>query len=159
MRKLALLVTTALAVVLLTLGGVRPGRSQTAEPAAGEDAKRFIGSWRLVNPDQLGIMIYDNLGNMSVHSMPLRPRQKFAGAQPTADEAKDAITGYLGYFGSYTVDETAHTVTHHRKGSINPGQVGQDAVRHYTFGPNDRLILVPVESGNQIIWQRMKDHL
>ena len=85
-----------------------------------------------------------------------RARPKYAGAQPTPDEAKEAITGYLAYFGTYTVDERTHTITHHRKANINPGQIGDDAVRRYEFAPGDRVILTPVDSGNRIIWERAK---
>jgi hypothetical protein len=154
MLKVTSLGITGLIVILLMQLGAPGTSGQT--PPTGEDAKRFIGTWRAVADGQVGVMIYDDLGNMAVQVMPTRPRQKYAGAQPTPDEAKDAMTGYLAYFGTYTVDESAHTITHHRKGSINPGQVGQDAVRRYEFGPGDRLVLIPVESGNRIIWERAK---
>jgi hypothetical protein len=88
--------------------------------------------------------------------MPNRPRPKYAGAQPTPEEAKEAITGYLAYFGTYTVDESARTITHHRKANINPGQVGDDVVRAYVFGSGDRVILTPTGATNQIIWERAK---
>ena len=154
MLKMTSLGITGLVVIFLMQLGAHGGSGQT--PVTGGDTQRFIGSWRAVADGQVGIMIYDDLGNMAVQVMPTRPRQKYAGAQPTPDEAKDAMTGYLAYFGTYTVDESAHTITHHRKGSINPGQVGQDAVRHYEFAPGDRLILIPVETGNRIIWERAK---
>lgn len=154
MRNITSLVMMAILGILVAQVGAGGAGGQAAP--AGEDAKRFIGTWRAVADGQIGVMIYDNLGNMAVQVMPTRERAKYAGAQPTPDEAKDAITGYLAYFGTYTVDERAHTITHHRKGSINPGQVGQDAVRHYEFEPNDRLVLIPVESGNRILWDRAK---
>jgi lipocalin-like protein len=59
-------------------------------------------------------MYYDGLGNMAAQVMPARARPKYAGTQPTADEAKEALTGYLAYFGSYSVNERSHTITHHR---------------------------------------------
>lgn len=154
MRKIMSLVTITLFGIFLIHVGARSAHSQTA--STGEDAKRFVGTWRVVSEDSTGVMIYDSLGNMAVQVMPIRERQKFAGAQPTPDEAKAAITGYIAYFGTYTVDQTTHTVTHHRKGSINPGQVGDDAARRYEFGAGDRLILSPVGSANQIIWERAK---
>jgi hypothetical protein len=64
-------------------------------------------------------MIYDSLGNMAAQVMPNRERRKYAAAEPTPEEAKAAITGYLAYFGTYAVDEQARTVIHHRKGNIN----------------------------------------
>jgi hypothetical protein len=41
----------------------------------------------------------------------------------TAEEAKIAVTDYIAYFGSYTIDGKAGTVTHHRQTSIQPGRL------------------------------------
>jgi hypothetical protein len=127
-----------------------------AQPVPAGDAARFFGTWRLVSDTTTGIMIYDSLGNMAAQVMPNRARRKYAATEPTPEEAKDAITGYLAYFGTYSVDEQARTVTHHRKGSINPGQVGDDVVRAYVFESNDRLVLTPAGSTNKIVWERAR---
>ena len=128
----------------------------SAQTAPARDAPRFFGTWRLISDTTTGIMIYDSLGNMMAEVMPNRVRRKYAAAEPTPDEAKDAITGYLAYFGTYSVDEQARTVTHHRKGNINPGQVGDAVVRTYVFESNDRLILTPAGSTNKIVWERAR---
>ena len=140
----------ALAVVLLAA----PVTGAQTVPAP--DTPRFFGTWRLVSETQTGIMIYDSLGNMAAQVMPNRVRRKYAAAEPTPDEAKDAITGYLAYFGTYSVDEQARIITHHRKANINPGQVGDDVVRGYVFESNDRLILTPAGSTNKIVWERAR---
>ena len=140
----------ALAVVLLAA----PVTGAQTRPAP--DTSRFVGTWRLVSDTTTGIMIYDSLGNMAAQVMPNRARRKFAAAEPTPEEAKDAITGYLAYFGTYSVDERARIVTHHRKGSINPGQVGDEVVRAYVFETNDRLVLTPAGSTNKIVWERAR---
>jgi hypothetical protein len=127
-----------------------------AQTAPARDTARFAGTWRLVSDTTTGIMIYDSLGNMAAQVMPNRVRRKYAAAEPTPEEAKDAITGYLAYFGTYSVDEQARTVTHHRKGSNNPGQVGDEVVRAYVFESNDRLILTPTGSTNKIVWERAR---
>jgi hypothetical protein len=142
--------TVALALVLL----VTP--IMGAQTTSARDTERFVGTWRLVSSTQTGIMIYDSLGNMAAQAMPNRTRRKYAAAAPTPEEAKDAITGYLAYFGTYTVDEQAHIVTHHRKGNINPGAVGDDVVRAYVFESNDRLVLTPAGSTNKIVWERAR---
>lgn len=126
--------------------------AQTPAP----DTPRFFGTWRLVSETTTGMMIYDSLGNMAAQVMPNRMRRKYAAAEPTPDEAKDAITGYLAYFGTYTVDEQTRIVTHHRKANINPGQVGDDVVRTYVFETNDRLVLTPAGSANKIVWERAR---
>lgn len=127
-----------------------------AQTTPARDTPRFVGTWRLVSETTTGMMIYDNLGNMAAQVMPNRVRRKYAAAEPTPEEAKDAITGYLAYFGTFSVDEQARTVTHHRQGNINPGQVGDDVVRTYVFESNDRLILTPAGSTNKIVWQRAR---
>ena len=144
----------SLVVILLTQADARSTSGQTAP--ASEEAKRFIGTWRLVSDSSTGLMYYDGLGNMAAQVMPGRARPKYAGAQPTPDEAKEALTGYLAYFGIYSVNERAHTITHHRKGNINPSQIDDDAVRRYEFAPGDRVILTPVDRGNRITWERAK---
>src|SRR5262245_45601319 len=128
----------------------------SAQAPATDEAKRFIGTWRIVSDNQTGIMYYDSIGNMAAQVMPNRSRAKFAGPQPTPEEAKDAITGYLAYWGTYTVDERAHTIAHHRKGNLLPGQIGDDVVRAYVFETPDRMIYTPAGSTNKIVWERMK---
>jgi hypothetical protein len=143
----------AVALAAILLAASVTGGAQTA-PA--RDASRFLGTWRLVSETTTGMMIYDSLGNMAAQVMPTRTRRKYAAAEPTAEEAKDAITGYLAYFGTYSVDERARIVTHHRTGNINPGGVGDDVVRSYVFESNDRLVLTPAGSTNKIVWERAR---
>ena len=64
------------------------------------------------------------------------------------------MTDYVAYFGTYSVDEQARTVTHHRHGSVQPGDVA-DLVRGYEF-TGDRLILRPPGTTYEVIWERIK---
>ena len=134
--------------------------------APSGDAKKLVGTWRLVSitgsdlapyrgDKPTGLIYYDDKGNMAVQIMPNRPRGKYASSLPTPDEAKDAVLGYTAYFGTYTVDEAKHTVTHHRTGNINPGALG-DFVRRYEFLSADRMLLSPVESKAGLTWERVK---
>jgi hypothetical protein len=128
-------------------------------------AQRLIGSWRYVGstldgkpfPDRgasaKGIIIYDAHGHMACQVAPDRTVTR-AGATPTGDEAKAALEGAIAYFGTYSVDENARTVTHHRQGSVQPGDKG-DLVRGYEFA-GDRLILRPVGTTREVIWERIK---
>lgn len=134
----------------------------------GEDAKRFVGTWKLVSIEAaessalreghpIGLIYYDAAGNMAVQIMPDRDRPKWKqGESPTPEQAKEAITGYVAYFGTYTVDEKARTVSHHRKGTINAGGVGVDLVRRYEL-TGDRLILTPVDTpSTHLTWERVR---
>jgi hypothetical protein len=77
---------------------------------------------------------------------------------PTPEQAKDAIVGYTAYFGTYSVDENAQTVTHHREAALNNYAV--DLVRKYEFDASgNRLTLVPLEretAGARVTWERIR---
>ena len=104
---------------------------------------RFPGTWRLVSfaergadgretetfgPAPLGYLMYDRGGRMSVHI-----------ARSDGRSGED-VTAYFGYFGSYTVDESAATVTHRVEGASDPKFAGTDQVRYFTRDGN-RLVL------------------
>lgn len=116
-------------------------------------ARRFHGAWRLVSPTTDGILYYDPSGEMTVQTAPRRPRPR-AGAAPTPAEALAAIDGWVGYFGRYTIDEAARTVTHHQRATVQPGEP-TDLVRAYEFVTDDRLILRPVGRAGEIVWERL----
>ena len=129
--------------------------------------KALVGTWRLVSiegganvanrgPKPTGLIIYDAHGNMAAQIMPDRPRPKWTGA-PTPEQALEAIRGYTAYFGTYTIDEKAGTVTHHRQGMLDGGAV--DFVRKFEFGPGDRVTLTPVGGtgpATHLTWERVK---
>ncbi len=100
-----------------------------------------------------GIIIYDGHGHMSCHVAPDREVTR-AGKEPTGEEAKQALADYVAYFGAYSVDERTRTVTHHRQGSVQPGDNG-DLVRGYEF-VGDRLILRPAGKTMEVVWERIK---
>lgn len=165
MRRIGTL-GSALCVVAL-LAGLSTGATYGQSATPSDTAKRLVGTWRLVaitigdqpdlnrGPHPKGLIIYDAKGYMAVQIMPDRARLPFAGSQPTPDEAKAARTGYTAYFGAYTTDEAARTVTHHRTGDLNPGGL-TDAVRGYEFVTEDRVILRPLETITALTWERIK---
>jgi hypothetical protein len=155
-------------------------RTATQAPDRSSTASRLVGSWALVSyessdtesrqyrgPKPTGLLIYDRTGHMAVQISPDRARRRFTGPlagvftgpSPTPDEALDALSGYAAYFGTYTVDERAQTVTHKRVGNLNPGGLG-DFVRRYEFPVEDRLVLVPQERTDlravRLTWERLK---
>lgn len=173
MPKVVAAVVTGLAVLavivsLAAQSATKPSRdAKPATQPSGDfppatkptsaDAKRFVGMWRTVSPTSFGFIHYDALGYMTVQVASTRARRPFAGPEPTGEEAKEAIRTYHAYWGPFTVDERARTVTHHRVGHVNPSLLG-DFVRRYEFLPGDRLALEPVEphTGDRRIWERIK---
>jgi hypothetical protein len=144
-------------VVVTSLGAVSAGAQS---PPQGDIAKRFFGAWRYVGKprpgrgaEPKGIIYYDPSGAMAAQIAPDR-RVPMAGPQPTADEAKASLADYVAYFGTYTIDERAGTITHHRQASVQPGEL-TDYVRNYEFA-GDRLILRPVGTKQEVVWERFK---
>jgi hypothetical protein len=118
---------------------------------------RFVGTWRLVSfvghstdgreistygAKPHGFLMYDKGGRMSVQ-IARSDRRPFKSSDPfraSPEELKDAFEGYFGYFGRYTVDERAGTVTHHIESGSYPNFVGTDQRRLFTW-QNDCLVL------------------
>jgi hypothetical protein len=113
----------------------------------------LVGSWSLVSyitegPDgttgtpyghAVGRLSYDAHGNMSGQVM--RPdRAAVVHGQSGLQEVRAAYAGYIAYFGTYEVNESADTVVHHVQGALNPSWVGGSQVRRMRFD-GDRLVL------------------
>ena len=122
-------------------------------PDHSDIKQRFHGGWRHVSPTSDGMLYYDPSGAMIVQTAPRRARPR-AGDAPTPADALAALDGYVAYFGSYSIDEQARTVTHHQKGTVQPGAAA-DLVRAYEFVSPDRLILRPVGRTGEIVWERI----
>ena len=150
------------ALALATIGGpAEQGKSQA------ELRKPFVGTWRLIsitggnNPQArgkpTGLIIYDAHGNMAAQIQPDRQRPTYTGT-PTPEQLAERARGYTAYFGTYTIDEKAGIVTHHRQGQLDSGAV--DFVRKFelTDGGN-RIVLTPVGGNNpptQLTWERVR---
>ena len=130
----------------------------------GKVANKLLGAWRYVgtrindsnwdrgaNPK--GMIYYGPHGEMAVQIAPDVKRTR-AGAAMTPQEAFTAVKDYIAYFGTYTVDEAAGTVTHHRQDSLQPGD-GGDLVRGYELN-GDRLVLRAPNSPLEVTWERIK---
>lgn len=166
-----LLMLTLLAIP--SLAGPSPTESTTRE--------QFLGAWRLVSIETIGpkgevtypfygkhpqgIIMYDRSGWISVQvvSDPAATVPKdgsWAGfvAAPPAEKAA-AAEGYYAYFGTWDVDASSSTVTHHIQQSLRPGERGVDGVRHFVF-EGDRLTLTAKthEMGEdrerKLVWRR-----
>ena len=146
------------------MAAVAPAASQ---PKPGSDHEKLIGIWRLVsitthgkvNPARgakpTGYIFYTASGEMAAMIQPEREPIAMAGKRPSGEEAQAALRGFTSYWGTYTIDEKAKVVTHHRKASVQPG-FEAEAPRAYRFEGNDRLVIGGVGSGNANTWVRVK---
>jgi hypothetical protein len=163
---------------LLAATGIPAQRGgQAGEPAAVRAANnRFAGIWKLIsqetrdskdqvvppnanNTGRLGYIVYDPAGYMAVTiQSPNRP--KFAGPQPTPQEARAATGSYTSYWGSFAVNEAATVVTHQTFGALGTAMSGTNQVRGFTMSGNQLTLRPPAAAnGNQssLTWERVPD--
>lgn len=158
--------TTSL-ILALMLSGVGAGTSQ--EP--GVIQRQFIGHWRLIafeNFDDKGVardagyasgrIIYDGNGNMSAQLM--RTGRSPLSQPSTESERAAAYSTYTAYYGKYTVDPTARSVTHAVEGAVNPNWVKTNLVRYYEFSADGRQLKLSLRNAEgrttgTLTWERM----
>ena len=146
-----------------------------------DPSKRIVGAWRLVSVDGTspvfhfvydqprGMIIYEASGQMAVQVANIGDRRPFAAGPDagTLEEKAAAFDSYSGYYGTYTIDSAAGTVTHHIQDGSNPASRGRDNVRWFEFQGNDRVVLIPTEDGtggrvarqeavHKLTWERIK---
>lgn len=132
------------------------------------DNSAFVGAWRLVSETEQGadsvtiyprgenppgLLIYQADGVMAVQLM----RAERSGDIRDRDTALDQ---YLGYYGRYSIDDAAQTVTHHLEGSSYPPYVGKDLVRRFAFAGNRLTLTATVVKHGQtltrvLVWERI----
>ena len=157
MRGMKALSSCALLAVVAIAG---LAQVQSAKKEVG-DRERLIGGWHLVLieapgpdgkpldiPQPKGILIYTPDGHMSVQLM--YPKSAAALSNEYVQN------GYEASFGSYDVDETTHTLTHHVQGSVTRDLlVGKDLARVYQFTEDGHLIIKSARPDDhwKVTWQ------
>jgi hypothetical protein len=142
----------------------------------------LVGTWRLVSIEIVrpngeviypfygkhpeGLLIYDRSGWMSVQiisdpkpTVPLGSSREGFLAAP-AREKVAAVQGYYAYFGTWTVNPSGATVTHHIRQSLYPGERGEEGLRHLDLQGN-RLNLTAKshelgeDHERRLVWERV----
>ncbi|MCH8810606.1 MAG: lipocalin-like domain-containing protein [Gemmatimonadetes bacterium] len=132
--------------------------------AKAQETGDLVGSWRLDSwtlangmprcseeeGGASGQIIYSSDGHMSAQL----GCQDMDIADLSSQAAQGAISRrHFSYYGRYTLDRSAQTVTHHVLGSSSVPFVGSDQVRSFVFeGPN-RLTLSP-GGAQRLVWLR-----
>jgi len=162
-----------------------PTVSLVKEPPVSDVSQQLIGTWEIVSYEtrnsqgemmtappwhyDRGTLIYDQTGRMAVQLVS-NVRPTFSGDlvqavdRATPEELKTAVLGYLAYFGTYTIDEKEHTITHHVERSTN-NYAGTAQARSFEIKGN-QLILTKLASltqgakqsqlSSRIVWERTK---
>ena len=156
-----------------------PARAAPEQPAPRSATVQLSGTWQLVSwniqqadgelidsplgSDPRGSIMYDGRGHMSVALM--RPdRPTFASdnlTDATPEEIATAFAGYVGYCGSYEVDEQQRFVIHRIELSWFPNLVGTQQKRFFALA-GDRLTLetppltlLGDAQVHRLVWQRL----
>jgi len=124
--------------------------------AQDDVAKRFIGTWQLVEtqqtlsdgskgppqlygPNGVGYLIYGEKHMCAVVGNPDRPKWK-TPQTPTDQDLRSAFGGIIAYCGTYAVDARQNLITHKIEIDVIPNRAGVPLNRSFTFSGN-RLIL------------------
>ena len=100
---------------------------------------------------------------MSAHVMRV-DRPTFASddsGSGTDAEVRAAFEGHASYFGTYTIDVLAGTVTHHVRGASYPNWMGHDQIRYYRIDGSHLVLSTPgiLDRGEALAyiltWERM----
>ena len=145
MKTLVLSVTLALST--LALAAALPQGARTVSGVS----QRIVGTWLLTSrtvrradgtaladpvlgDKPLGRLYYDATGVVMLQMMRMDRASAIGRPANPQDAANQrAILGYDAYFGRYTIDERARTITHHVEGSLFPEDLGKDWVRPFTL--------------------------
>jgi hypothetical protein len=112
------------------------------------DRQQFVGAWKLLVLEQpgtdghmnrsecCGMFVFSADGHLSVQVMEPEPK-----AQPTPPGSEQySQGGYEASYGTYTVDEQAHTFTFHVEGALVKTLIGKDLPRRYEFKGNQLIV-------------------
>jgi len=129
--------------------------------AADHSARdRFAGAWRLASLEQpgadgkvhridcCGLLVYTRDGHMSVQVMEREPRSQ-AGPEQYSQG------GYEASYGTFAVDERAHTFTFHVEGALVRTLIGKDLPRAYEFSGKQLIVKSTRPDEHwRVVWER-----
>lgn len=138
----------SLGLVVLFAGMAATSLSGSQDRAGNQGVKiRFVGAWRLVSleapgPDgkiqkanSTGMFVFTRDGHASVQVMERNPPP-----QDAAGPGQYSQGGYEATFGTYEVDESAHTFSLHVDGALVRNLIGKDLPRSFEFAGNQLIV-------------------
>jgi len=146
MEKLLSLGVGFLTLAMATVSGSMLSGSRDRD---GNDGIRdwFVGAWRLVwleeegadgkihRADCTGLLVYTRDGHMSVQVMYRNPP-----VGTNAAPVQYAQGGYEASFGTYEIDERAHTFIYHVEGALVRTLIGKGLKRIYEFSGKQLIV-------------------
>lgn len=178
-RSIALSVTFLLAATSALGAEPKPAAPDKASAPAPALKDQLVGTWTLVSNtmeyadgkkedalggDQKGIATFDAKGNftwliMGAARKPFKANNRMEG---TLDEYKGAVQGTVAYWGTYTVDEAAKSVTFKIERSVFPNWDGTTRKSSITIAGDELKQVneaIPSSKGTyvpKLVWKRAK---
>lgn len=138
----------SLGLVVLFAGMAATSLSGGQDRDGDQGAKiRFVGAWRLVSleapgldgkiqkANSTGMFVFTRDGHASVQVMERNPPP-----QDPAGPGQYSQGGYEATFGTYEIDESAHTFTFHVEGALVRNLIGKDLPRSFEFAGNQLIV-------------------
>ena len=152
----------SLGLVSLFIGTTAMTLSGSQDHGGNEGIRdRFVGAWRLAwleeegadgkihRADCTGLLVYTRDGHMSVQVMYRNPQ-----AGTNAAPVQYVQGGYEASFGTYEIDERAHSFNYHVEGALVRTLIGKDLARVYDF--SGKQLIVTSSSPNdhwRVAWE------
>ncbi len=146
MKKLLSLGAVALSVGIAAM--TPPGMPGQQDRGGNENIRdRFVGAWRLAsletqgtdgkirNADSAGLLVFTRDGHMSVQVMERHPQ-----AQVATGPEQYSQGGYEASFGTYEINESAHTFTFHVEGALVQTLIGKDLQRAFELSGKQLMV-------------------
>jgi hypothetical protein len=146
-------------VVLLLALGTATGAAQS--PSQG--GSQFVGAWRLAWLEQpgadgklrriecCGMFVFTRDGHASVQVMEPDSQAPAAASGPQ----QYSQGGYEASYGTYKVDENAHTFTFHVDGALVRSLIGKDLPRAYELSGKQLIVKsTRVDEKWRVCWER-----
>ena len=138
----------SLGVVSLFIGMTAMTQSGSQDRGGNEGIRgRFVGAWRLAwleeegadgkvhRADCTGLLVFTRDGHMSVQVMYRNPPSGTSAAP-----VQYAQGGYEASFGTYEINEGAHTFNYHVEGALVRTFIGKDSTRVYEFSGKQLIV-------------------
>ena len=153
----------SLGLVTLLIGTTTTTISGGQDRGGNEGIReQFVGAWRLVSleapgsdgkiqrADSTGLLVFTRDSHMSVQVMERNP-------QPQAHAGPEQYSqgGYEATFGTFEIDESAHTFTFHVEGALVRTLIGKDLPRAFEFS-GKQLILKSTSADEH--WKATWEH-
>ena len=148
--------------------------NDAAERGSAADVRaRLIGTWRAVSMHEQdadgqltyplgeevkGQLIYTADGRMSAHLV-RADMARFAESdlrEATVEERAKAWLDYVGYYGTFSIDEEKQAVIHHVEGSWFPNMARSRQVRYFRFEGERLTLNADIPPGKvQVVWEKI----